>query len=68
MHLHPDLMLSLAHDRQRDLMDEAARARLRSAARRVRRAAKNGAAAGYSPVASGRPTGSLTPCERHVAA
>ena len=68
MQLYPDLMLSLAHDRQRDLREEADRARLRSIARRARRAAKNGAVAEYGPAFRGRSSQSLTPCERRLAA
>lgn len=68
MQLYPDLMLSLAHDRQRDLREEADRARLRSIARRARRAAGNGAVAEYGPASRGRPSQSLTPRERRLAA
>ena len=60
MLMHPDLMLILANDRQRELIAEADRERLLTIARTARRARKTAAA-------RGRPTGTLASCEPSVA-
>ena len=57
MLMHPDMMLHLAHDRQRELVADAERGRLLSLARLVRRASK-------ARAARGRPAGTLASCER----
>lgn len=54
MFMHPDLVLAQAHDRQRELIDEADRERLLATARearRGRRAARKAPARGQ-PVAA----------------
>ncbi|MFI1996934.1 hypothetical protein [Actinoplanes sp. NPDC020271] len=63
MLIHPDLMLSLAAERRRDLIAEAGRERLLAGARRARQA-RRGRQAG--PVRD-RPTGTLTTCESSAA-
>jgi hypothetical protein len=59
MLMHPDLMLSLANERRRELVAEADRQRLLSLARDAREARKGRAA-------RGRPAGTLASCERSV--
>lgn len=59
MMMHPDLMLSLADDRRRELIAEADRAHLLSIARTARRARK-------SRAASAQPAGNLASCEPSV--
>ncbi|GIF16329.1 hypothetical protein [Actinoplanes teichomyceticus] len=59
MVMHPELMLGLAHDRHRDLVAEAQRARLLAAARLSRRSRR----AGQGSAVRGQPTGTLTSCE-----
>jgi hypothetical protein len=56
MWMHPDVMLNLANDRQRDLIADADQERLLTIARAARRARKAAAA-------RGRPTGTLASCE-----
>ena len=56
MLMHPDLMLTLANDRHRELMAEADRHRLLTSALRARRARK-------APAVRGRPAGTLASCE-----
>jgi hypothetical protein len=53
MFANPELMLHLAHDRNREMIAEADRARLLSIARLTRRGRK----------ARGRPAGTLSSCE-----
>ncbi len=60
MMIHPDLMLTLANDRHRELMAESDRQRLLSSARAARRARK-------ATVVRGQPTGNLASCEPSVA-
>jgi hypothetical protein len=56
MLIHPDLMLTLANDRHRELIAEADRQRLLTSARRARRARK-------AQAVRGQPTGTLASCE-----
>ena len=60
MLIHPDLMLTLANDRHRELIAEADRERLLTSARRARRATK-------APAVRGQPTGTLASCEPSAA-
>ena len=60
MMIHPDMMLTMANDRHRELVAEAEQGRLLSSARRARRARK-------AAVARGRPTGTLASCEPSAA-
>jgi hypothetical protein len=63
MLMHPDLMLTLANDRRRELIAEADRERLLTIAgmaRRARRARK-------APAVRGQPTGTLASCEPSAA-
>jgi len=60
MWMHPDLLLSLANDRHRELVAESDRERLLTIARAARRARKTAAA-------RGRPTGTLASCEPSAA-
>jgi hypothetical protein len=60
MWMHPDVMLNLANDRQRDLIADADQERLLTIARAARRARKAAAA-------RGRPTGTLASCEPSAA-
>ncbi|MGK5683511.1 hypothetical protein [Actinoplanes sp. URMC 104] len=57
---HADLMLTLANDRHRELVEEADRHHLLSIARLARKARK-------APVVRGRPTGNLASCETSAA-
>jgi hypothetical protein len=59
MLMHPDLLLTLANDRRRELIAEADRERLLTSAR-VARGARRGKKA---PAVRGRPTGTLASCE-----
>jgi hypothetical protein len=56
MLMNADLMLTLANDRQRELIAEADRSRILTRARAARRARK-------APAVRGQPTGTLTSCE-----
>ena len=58
--MHPDLMLTLAHDRHRELIAEADRQRLLTSARLARRARR-------AATTRGRPVGTLAPCEPSAA-
>jgi hypothetical protein len=60
---HPDLMLTLAHDRHHELIHEADRQRLLARAREARAARRSGKAA----AARGRPAGTLASCEPSAA-
>ena len=60
MWMHPDLLLSLANDRHRELVADSERQRLLTIARAARRTRKAAAA-------RGRPTGTLASCEPSVA-
>jgi hypothetical protein len=60
MLMHPDLLLALANDRQRELIAEADRERLLTLAFRARRGKK-------SPAVRGQPTGTLASCEPSAA-
>ena len=66
MMLHPETMLELARDRQRDLMADVERYRLFAAARRSRRARtateRVGTAGRDATVPRARPVGNLDPC------
>jgi hypothetical protein len=63
MLLHPDLMLTLANERHRELVAEAERRHLLGTAR----AARWGRRARKAPAVRGRPAGSLTTCEPSAA-
>jgi hypothetical protein len=67
MFLHPDLALAQFHARERELIAEADRHRLLSAARR-RRGGHREARVRARPAARGRPEATLAPCEPSVAA
>ena len=60
MLMHPDLMLTLANDRHRELIAEADRERLLTIAHVARRARK-------APTVRGQPTGTLASCEPSAA-
>jgi hypothetical protein len=60
MLMHPDLLLTLANDRRRELIAEADRERLLISARGARRGKK-------APAVRGRPTGTLASCEPSAA-
>jgi hypothetical protein len=60
MLMHPDLMLTLANDRHRELIAESEKQRLLISARSARRARK-------APAVRGRPTGTLASCESPAA-
>ncbi|GLW33738.1 hypothetical protein [Actinoplanes regularis] len=60
MMMHPELMLTLANDRQRELIAEADRERLLASVLRLRRSKKATAVRGH-------PTGTLASCEPSVA-
>lgn len=60
---HPDLALSMADDRRRELVAEADRERLLSVARRARRARR----ARPGALVRGQPAGTLASCEPSVA-
>lgn len=60
MWMHPDMFLTLANDRQRELVADADKQRLLTIARAARRTRKAAAA-------RGRPTGTLASCEPSVA-
>ena len=60
MLMHPDLLLTLANDRHRELIAEADRERLLTLARGARRARK-------APAVRGQPTGTLASCEPSAA-
>lgn len=64
MNLHPELMLSYFHARERELIAEADRTRLLAAARQRIRAGT----ARSRPAARGWPAGTLITCEPHEAA
>ena len=63
MWMHPDVLLDLAYDRQRELIAEADRSRLLTIAREARRSRR----AGKAPAVRGQPTGSLRSCEPSAA-
>jgi len=65
MILHPALMLAYSRERQNELIAEADRQRLLTAARRHRRF---GGTAEASATARGRPDGTLAACGPRVAA
>ncbi|MEU4419687.1 hypothetical protein AB0F81_03615 [Actinoplanes sp. NPDC024001] len=60
MMIHPDLLLDLANDRHRELVEESDRQRLLSMARVARRVRK-------ARTARGRPAGNLASCEPSAA-
>ena len=60
MLIHPDLLLTLANDRHRELIAEADRERLLTSARVARRARK-------APAVRGQPAGTLASCEPSAA-
>jgi hypothetical protein len=60
MLMHPDVLLTLANDRQRELVADSDKQRLLTLARAARRARKAAAA-------RGRPTGTLASCEPFAA-
>ena len=63
MLMHPDLLLTLANDRHRELIAKADRERVLASARVARRARR----ARKGPVVRGQPTGTLASCEPSVA-
>ncbi|MBM2614923.1 hypothetical protein JIG36_05040 [Actinoplanes sp. LDG1-06] len=63
MMLHPDLMLSLANDRHREMIAEADRGRLLTSARLARKARR----ASKERAVRGHPTGTLASCEPSAA-
>jgi hypothetical protein len=63
MMMNPDLMMALANERRRDLITEADKARLLSAARLARRARR----ARKSSAVRGQPTGILASCDPSAA-
>jgi hypothetical protein len=62
MLIHPDLLMVLTNEHQRELIADADRGRLLTTARRARRSRR----AGKAPV-RGQPTGTLASCEPSVA-
>ena len=73
--LYPDLLLVVANDRRRELIEEADRRRLLSLARRARRERTEAAKAARVShttdkhrVARGQPAGTLAACGPHAAA
>ncbi len=60
MMTHPDMLLTIAHDRQRRLIAEADRDRLLGLARTARSGRK-------AATVRGRPTGTLASCEPSAA-
>ncbi|MEU7903583.1 hypothetical protein [Actinoplanes sp. NPDC049118] len=63
MLMHPELMLALANDRHRELIAEADRERVLTAARAVRKARQ----ARKAPVVRRQRTGTLASCEPSAA-
>ncbi|KUL29614.1 hypothetical protein [Actinoplanes awajinensis] len=63
MLMHPELMLALANDRQRELIAEADKERLLAGARRNRVSRR----AGKASAVRGHPTGTLASCEPSAA-
>jgi hypothetical protein len=63
MLMHPDLLLTLANDRHRELIARADRERLLTSARVARGARR----ARKAPVVRGQPTGTLASCEPSAA-
>jgi hypothetical protein len=63
MLMHPDVMLFLANDHQRELIAEADRWRLLSSARHARRARRERKISAVR----GQPTGTLASCEPSAA-
>ncbi len=63
MMMHPDLMLTLANERHRDLIAEAEKERLLAGARRARQARRGRKA----EAVRGQPTGTLATCESSAA-
>ncbi|GGQ85516.1 hypothetical protein GCM10010166_64830 [Couchioplanes caeruleus subsp. azureus] len=63
MLMHPDLMLTLAHDHHRELIAAADRRRLLTSALRALRARR----ARHASMVRGHPTGTLAPCEPSAA-
>jgi hypothetical protein len=59
MLLHPDVMLTIAADRRRELIAEADQERVLKSARRIRRTRRD--------EVRGQPAGTLAPCEPSVA-
>jgi hypothetical protein len=60
MNMHPVMLLMLANQRQRELVDEADRHRLLNSARETRRGRK-------ARAARGRPAGTLASCDPSAA-
>jgi len=60
MNMHPVMLLMLANQRQRELVDEADRHRLLNSARHSRRGRK-------ARAARGQPAGTLTSCDPSAA-
>jgi hypothetical protein len=63
MLMHPELLLTLANDRRRELIAEADRERLLTSARVARR----GRRGTKTPAVRGRPAGTLASCEPSAA-
>jgi hypothetical protein len=68
MFMHPDLIWSQAKHRQQELIAQADRHRLLTAARRARRARGGNNDPDGSAVARGRPAGNLDTCPPRAAA
>jgi hypothetical protein len=70
MWMYPDFLLVVAEDRRRDLIAEADRRRLLSAARRARREQTEAANRNHGKltIARGQPAGTLAACGPHAAA
>ena len=69
MFLHPESILFLAHERERELIADADRSRLRAAARRARRARRESVGRGGRHAADrAAPAGTLAPCGPSAAA
>jgi hypothetical protein len=68
MLIHPDLIWSQAKHRQQELIAQADRHRLLTAARRARRAGGGEDDPDGNPVARGRPAGNLASCPPRGAA
>jgi len=59
MLIHPDLLMVLTNDHNRELLADADRGRVLTTARRARRARR----AGKAQAVRGHPTGNLASCE-----
>ena len=67
MLMHPDLMLTLANNRHRELIQQADKQRLLASAREARAARRPFSAGRRTAAVRGRPTGTLASCEPSAA-